>query len=134
MVAQNKVNCQVLYRIALIFTQMWPLLVIFQYLLWASYFETISKLYFELQICFYRTLWVSLPSSLWFFQQCILQKHGQTVLLLCPLLLLLLEVMSFLKTYWNSSSRSEDIKIFFFNINYLHQFFGFFVMCLLQRN
>ena len=34
--------------------------------------------------------------------------------------------------YWNSSIHSEDMKIFFFIINYFHQFFEFFHISLLQ--
>lgn len=36
--------------------------------------------------------------------------------------------------HWNSSIRSEEIKIFFFNINYFHQFFEFFHIFLLQTS
>ena len=32
------------------------------------------------------------------------------------------------KCYWNSSSRSEDMKIFSVNINYFHQFFSHFLV------
>ena len=40
------------------------------------------------------------------------------------------------KFYWSSSNRSEEMKIFSTNINYFHQFFGFFDIfdILLQRN
>ena len=38
------------------------------------------------------------------------------------------------KFHWNFSSCSEDMKIFSLNINYFHQFFGFFNISLLQRN
>ena len=36
--------------------------------------------------------------------------------------------------HWNSSIRSQDMKTFFFNINYFYQFFGFFHISFLQRN
>ena len=39
------------------------------------------------------------------------------------------------KFNWNSSSRSGDLKIFYFNINYFHWFFGFLVfLCCKETN
>ena len=38
------------------------------------------------------------------------------------------------KFHWNFSSRLKDMKIFSVNMNYFHQFFGFFDISLLQKN
>ena len=38
------------------------------------------------------------------------------------------------KLNWGSSCRSENMKIFFVNINYFHQFFRFFDISFLHRN
>ena len=48
-------------------------------------------------------------------------------------LLILPWVTSVLKFNWNSSSRSEDMNSFFFNINYFHQFFQIFIHFLVSE-
>ena len=43
-------------------------------------------------------------------------------------------ILSYIHKFINSSSRSEDMKIFFFNISNFRQLFGFFDIFLLQSN
>ena len=68
--------------------------------------------------------WVNLTLLLSVFPKVYLIKSGWSPGFLW--LLIFSSVTSHLswKFHWNSSSRSEDMKIFFVNINYFHQFFG----------
>ena len=67
----------------------------------------------------------------WFKVKCVLRcflERGWS-----PTFFVTFKVTSFWKFHWNSSSLSEDMKIFSFNINYFHQFFWVFCHLLVTK-
>ena len=66
------------------------------------------------------------PPLLWFFQKFTFQSKSEV------LFLWYISHVSW-KFHWNSSSYSEDMKIFFLKISYFHQYLGFFGVSLLKK-
>ena len=68
-----------------------------------------------------KQLGVSMWPSLWFFQNFIFYIGGNALLFVN--FNIIIRHIFFWNFYWNSSSLLEDMKIFFVNVNYFHQYF-----------
>ena len=77
------------------------------------------------------SIWPSLQSG---FSENVFSRETEFKTLFFLWLLILSYFNITWKFHLNSSSRSGDMKIFFFSIRYFHQFSGFFDILLLQRN